>query len=285
MVSRKGKPMNSNAAQIEYWNEIAGPKWVRLGDAMERRLGAVNRLLIERSAPGPGEQVLDIGCGTGSTTLPVAILVGPAGHVLGIDVSAPMLAAAQERLADCGNAELLQADAQTETLKGNFDLVISRFGVMFFTDPVEAFKNIRRAMKPAGRLCFACWAPLADNPHWLIPLEIVKRHLGPGKPRHPHAPGPLAFSDAGYVREILVSSGFTKINIVPEAIPVLDESLGEAARVACIMGPAGALLEEKSADPATRATIAAEIGTAFAPFDQGTPLRIPATVFIVTAIR
>jgi SAM-dependent methyltransferase len=277
--------MSANEKQIEYWNEVAGPKWVRLGDAMERRLDAINRLLIARAAPQPGETVLDIGCGTGSTALPVADRVGAAGQVTGIDVSAPMLAAARQRLAGHSNVTLLQADAQTEALAGGFDLALSRFGVMFFTEPAIAFANIRRALKPGGRLCFACWAPLPDNPHWLIPLEIAERHLGPGKPRHPRAPGPLAFADAAYVEEILASAGFSRIAARPEPVPVLDGSLDDAAEIACIMGPAGALLDEKSADAGMRATIRREVRNAFAPYDTQTPLQLPAAVFIVTARR
>jgi SAM-dependent methyltransferase len=275
--------MSGNEKQIEYWNEVAGPKWVRLGNAMEARLDAINRLLIERAAPRPGEAVLDIGCGTGSTTLPVAALIGPAGQVTGIDIAAPMLAAARQRLSGQSNIKFLQADAQTEALPNGFDLALSRFGVMFFTDPAVAFANIRRSMQAGGRLCFATWAPLNDNPHWRIPLENAERHLGPGKPRHPRAPGPLAFADTAYVRDILAASGFKEIGIVPEPVPVLDESLDDAARIACIMGPAGALLDEKSADAATRAMVQDEVRAAFAPYDKQRPLRLPATVFIVTA--
>ncbi len=275
--------MSGNEKQVEYWNEVAGPKWVRLGDAMEQRLDAINRLLIERAAPCPGEAVLDIGCGTGSTTLPAAGLVGASGRVLGIDISAPMLTAARQRLTDHDNVELRQADAQTEKFPPQFDLAISRFGVMFFTDAAAAFTMIRHALKPSGRLCFAAWAPLAENPHWRIPLEIAERHLGPGKPRHPRAPGPLAFADRTYVQDTLTAAGFHHVEVTPEAVPVLDDSLDDAARIACIMGPAGALLDEKSADPATRAAIAAEIRDAFAPFNTGKPLRLPAMVFIVKA--
>ena len=277
--------MNTNATQIDYWNQVAGPKWVRLGDAMERRLAAINHLLIERAAPRKGEAVLDVGCGTGSTTLPVAELAGPEGYVLGLDVSAPMLQAAQERLAGCRNVEFLQADAQTERLGGQFDLVISRFGVMFFTEPEEAFGNIRLAMKPLARLCFACWAPLADNPHWRIPLEIAQLHLGPGKPRHQRAPGPLAFADQDYLRDILTGAKFQDVQITPEAVPVLDQTLDDAADIACIMGPAGALLDEKAADAATRAMIRDEVRQAFSVYDTTAPLQLPATVFIVTARR
>ncbi|HET9148407.1 MAG TPA: methyltransferase domain-containing protein [Acetobacteraceae bacterium] len=275
--------MSGNEKQIEYWNEVAGPKWIRLGQAMEARLEAVNRLLIERAAPLPGEAVLDVGCGTGSTTLPVAALVGPAGHATGIDVSAPMLEMARKRIVERDNIDLVQEDVAAARLPRRFDLIVSRFGVMFFADPVAAFSNLRRMLKPEGRLCFACWAPLADNPHWRIPLEIAERRLGPAKPKPPRAPGPLAFSDADYVREILSAAGFAGIGVAAEAVPVLDGSLDDAADIACFMGPAGALLDEKAADAQSREAIRREIREAFTKYDTSVPLRLPATVLIVTA--
>lgn len=277
--------MSPNEKQIEYWNEVAGPKWVRLGDAMEARLDAINQLLIERAAPLPGEAVLDVGCGTGSTTLPVAERVGPGGSVTGIDVAAPMLAMARKRIAKHGNITFIEGDAGTARFPHQFDLIISRFGIMFFTDPVAVFTSLRRSLKSDGRLCFAAWAPLADNPHWRIPLEIAERHLGPGKPKHKRAPGPMAFADPPYVQEILASSGFAEIQVSPEPVPVVDQSLDDAARIACIMGPAGALLDEKSADAAIRDTIRAEIRDAFARYDTQGLLRLPATVFIVRAVN
>src|SRR6516225_10383901 len=206
----------ANTAQQEFWNNVAGPHWVGLGGLVERRVRAVNDLLLARSEVAAGESVLEIGCGTGAATVPFAQAVGEHGRVVGVDISEPMLAGARKRIAESGlgNVSLIEADAQFHPFEPDrFDLITSRFGVMFFADPVAAFRNVLPAARPGGRLCFACWAPLEENKHWLIPYEIVLRHLGPSAPKPPHMPGPLAFSDPGYVRSILATAGFADVEI------------------------------------------------------------------------
>jgi SAM-dependent methyltransferase len=274
----------SNEKQIAYWNEVAGPKWVRLDDAMNAKFANINELLLSHAAARPGEAVLDIGCGTGTTAFPFASAVTPGGHVTGIDVSEPMLQVARRRSATCSNVIFLSADAQSHNFGGEkFNVLASRFGVMFFTDPVVAFTNLRSALAEGGRLCFVCWAPLRVNPHWQIPFDIVVARLGLPQPRHPHAPGPLAFSDSAYVQNILTDSGFSDIQIVPTAVPIIGETLEEEARIACILGPAAALLDEKKADDSTRSEIRAEIAEALRVFLTPQGMISPATVHLVTA--
>src|SRR5438874_5973929 len=201
----------TNAAQLEYWNTVAGPRWVGLAGYVEKRVEKVNDLLVERSGIAPGERVLEVGCGTGAATVPLAEAVGDTGEVVGIDISEPMLAGARERISQSGlrNIMLLQADAQIHALEpSRFDLIASRFGVMFFADPVAAFRNLLGAMRPGGRLCFACWASLEENRHWLMPYDVALRHLGPPAPKPPHAPGPMAFADPAYRRWVLERSGY-----------------------------------------------------------------------------
>src|SRR5713226_7393969 len=152
----------ANTAQHEYWNTVAGPRWVGLDGFVERRVRAVNDLLLARSGVAAGGSVLEIGCGTGAATVPFAAAVGERGRVVGIDISEPMLAGARKRIAESGfrNISLLQADAQVHRFEPNrFDLIASRFGIMFFADPVAAFSNLLPAARPDGRLCFACWGP------------------------------------------------------------------------------------------------------------------------------
>ena len=206
----------ANAAQLEYWNTVAGPRWVGLAGYVEKRVQNVNDLLLERSAVARGEKVLEVGCGTGAATVALAEAVGDTGEVVGIDISEPMLAGARERISHSGlrNITLLQADAQIHAFEPNrFDLIASRFGVMFFADPAAAFRNLLGALRPGARLCFACWAALEENRHWLIPYEVALRHLGPPAPKPPHAPGPMAFAEPEYVRSVLEGAGYEGIEI------------------------------------------------------------------------
>jgi len=270
----------SNEKQATYWNEIAGPKWVKTGDAMEARLAAINDLLLSRAAPKHGAFILDIGCGTGTTARPFA---AAGAFVTGIDISAPMLAAARAR---GGNITYLEADAQTHDFAHKkFDAMISRFGVMFFADPVAAFKNLHRALADHGSLTFICWAPLADNPHWQIPFDLARARLGEPTPRHPHAPGPLAFAHSAYIDSILTEAGFSNITITPTPVPIIGASLEEESRIACLFGPAGALIEEKQPDAATRAELLETISQALSQFKTESGLSSPATVHVVTASK
>jgi SAM-dependent methyltransferase len=280
--------MDANAAQRDYWNTVAGPRWVGLEGFVERRVEAVNGLLLRYSDVRAGEQALEVGCGTGAFTGPLAAAVGADGAVLGIDISAPMLAGAKRRLAEAGleNVSLIEADAQTHRFEpGRFDLLASRFGVMFFADPAAAFANLNRAARRGGRLCFACWGPLADNRHWLIPYEVVLRHLGPPAPKPPHEPGPLAFSDPDYVRSFLRSAGFAEIAINREHPEVFAATPSEEAEFACLMGPPARLIEEKQPDDATRRTIRREIEDALAAYFKTGKTTLPSTVLLATAVR
>jgi len=278
----------ANAAQQEYWNKIAGPRWVGLAGFVERRVQAVNDLLLTQSAVAPGERVLEIGCGTGAATVPFAEAVGERGHVVGVDISEPMLASARRRIDESGvrNVTLLQADAQTYSFEPNScDLITSRFGVMFFADPVAAFSNLLPAARPGGRLCFACWAPLADNRHWLIPYEVALRHLGPPAPKSPREPGPLAFSEPDYIRSFLGKAGFDAIEIRRETPGIIAASPEEEAEHACIMGPSGRLIDEKQPAAAVRETIRREMADAFAAYAKRGRISLPSTVLLVAAQR
>lgn len=276
----------TNARQIACWNEIVGPKWVAIQDKMEARLIAIEDLLMEQAKPVAGERVLEIGCGTGTTTARLADAVGARGHVAAVDVSRPMLEAAHLRLQDHGNVTLVEADATTVAFifDDAFDLLTSRFGIMFFGDPVAAFTNLHRALKPGGRLACIAWAPIDRNPHWSIPLDIAIETLGPPKPRHPRAPGPLAFDDPAYVTEILTEAGFQAISVRAEPVSIVGRSLDEEAEVAAMMGPAGSLLNEKEADAATRAEIRAAFRAAL-PGYADAAVRLPAMVHVITASR
>jgi SAM-dependent methyltransferase len=278
----------ANAAQRDYWNNVVGPRWLGLEGVVERRVRAVNDLLLARSGAKPGEAVLEIGCGTGAFTVPLAAAVGRDGSVVGADISAAMLAAARRRLAESAveNVALIEADAQTYAFQpAHFDLVASRFGVMFFADPGQAFANLGRALKPGGRLSFACWGRLDENRHWLIPYEVALRHLGPPEPRPPRAPGPMAFAEPDYVRSFLGAAGFAEIAIGHSHPEVAASAAAEEAEHACQMGPTARLIDEKQPDEATRRAIRHEIEDAFAAYFRDGKTTLPSTVLLVTAVR
>lgn len=278
----------ANAEQAAYWNELTGPKWVLLQAAIDQRLEPLNAILGERAGVGPGHKVLDIGCGTGALALHLAERVGPGGTVLGVDLSAPMLARAERRRAERGLAHLRfqQLDAQVHPFEPKaHDVLVSRFGVMFFSDPVAAFHNLRGALRPAGRLAFVSWAPIEGNPWFEIPMQVGVGRLGPPDPQPLQAPGPFAFSEA-YVEQILGAAGFADIaieqitTILPGAASAADE-----AEFVQSMGPLARLIREREPDPQTIRAITAEIAERFRQFETAAGMRVPASVHGVTAIR
>jgi SAM-dependent methyltransferase len=280
--------LEANAAQRLYWNTVAGPRWVAAPGFRERRNQESTALLLARLGIAGGESVLEIGCGTGALTVPLAAAVGEHGRVVAVDISEPMLAAARERVAESGlsNITLLPGDAQVfEFEPAAFDLATSRMGVMFFSDPAAAFRNIGLALKPGGRLAFACWAPLAENRHWLISYDIALRHLGPPAPAPAHEPGPLAFADADYIREFLTAAGFAEISVERAHPSIICGSPEEEAQHAQMMGPTARLIEEKKPADVTRQMIAREIEEAFAAEASSGAIRLPATIFLVAARR
>src|SRR5262245_36853821 len=196
----------ANQEQIRYWNEQAGPRWVKRQQQLDVQINQIGLAAMQRASIKPGEDVLDVGCGCGQTALELAERVGPQGLVTGIDISQPMLARARERQREVGmqNIEFLNADAQTYTFgRERFDLAFSRFGVMFFDNPSAAFGNICTALRPNGRLCFLCWQALEKNDWARIPLMAATQHVQPPTPPTPGAPGPFAFADPDRVRHIL----------------------------------------------------------------------------------
>ena len=202
-----------NADQVAYWNSEVGHRWARLQDEIDAMFAPLTQAALDRAGARLGENVVDIGCGCGATVIELARRVGPQGSVLGVDVSAVMLARATERIAGLHPARLIEADASVHPFARTANLVFSRFGVMFFDDPVAAFANIRQALAPGGRLVMAVWRTLADNPWASVPLAAALPHLPPQPPPDPLAPGPFAFADAARVRAILTEAGFSSIAI------------------------------------------------------------------------
>jgi SAM-dependent methyltransferase len=279
---------DANEAQKRYWNTIAGPRWVANPGFRERRNQESLTLLLDRLRVTGGETVLEIGCGTGAVTLPLATSVGEQGRIVAVDISEPMLNAARQKISEAGlhNVTLQLGDAQVMVLEqASFDIATSRMGVMFFADPVAAFRNIGSALKPGGRLVFACWAPIAENRHWLISYDIALRHLGPPPKAADHEPSPLAFGDPEYVRGVLSAAGFVEIDIERAHPTIIGGSPKEEARQSLTMGPTARLIEAKQPDEATRQMIAKEIMAAFEAEGSAGSIKLPATIFLVTARR
>jgi SAM-dependent methyltransferase len=276
----------ANEKQISYWNEIAGPKWVKIGAEMDARFVEITQALLDGAHVSAGMRVLDIGCGTGPVSALLAGRVGEAGEVTGVDISEPMLNVARANYVDLANLRFVQADAQIfEFAPAGYDLVVSRFGVMFFDDPIAAFKNMFKALVAGGRLCFVCWASLDENPHWQIPFQLVAEILGAPEPRPPHAPGPMGLADRDYVTRILTSAGFRDIAITPTPVRIIGESLSDETRIAALLGPSGALMDEKTASPEMRDELRQKISLALKQFDGPDGITLPATVYLVTASK
>src|SRR6516165_13537 len=280
--------LDANAAMRRYWNTVAGSRWVASPGFRERRNQESLALLLAHLDLSGGESVLEIGPGTGALTQPLAGAVGEDGRVVAVDISEPMLAAARQRVAERGlhNVTLQLGDAQVFAFeKAAFDLATSRMGVMFFADPAAAFRNIGSALKPKGRLVFACWAPLEENRHWLIFYEIALRHLGPPAPPPFHEPGPLAFGDPDYIRRVLAEAGFAGITVERAHPTIIGGNPDEEARQALMMGPTARLIEEKKPSEATRQTIAREIEATFVAEASSGSIRLAGTIFLVAARR
>jgi SAM-dependent methyltransferase len=278
----------ANAEQFRYWNEEAGPAWALHQAKFDQLVAEPGRAALERAAPSAGERAIDVGCGCGATALELAARVGPAGAVLGLDLSAPMLARARERIAEAGlaNTRLEQADAQVHAFEaGAADLVFSRFGVMFFSDPVAAFANLARALHSGGRLAFVCWRALAENPWVRVPMAALAPHLPMPAPADPEAPGPFAFADAARVRGILERAGFAAIRIEPVDVMLGIPGAGvrEAADFLLQMGPSGRAVREsglRDLEPLARVLV-----DALAPHATPHGVRMAGAVHVVSALR
>ena len=224
-----------NSAQIAYWNDRAAVTWTTLQEHLDGMFAPLTARAIDAAAPSPGNRVLDVGCGCGATVLALAGRVGPNGQVLGVDVSGPMAARARERIAAAGmgNANVVVSDASTHRFDPeSVDLLFSRFGVMFFADPTAAFANLRRAIRPGGRLLFAAWRPMAENPWFVVPFKAAEHLLPPQPPAEPNAPGPFALADPDRVKRILSAAGWTDISLARQDVPVRLSGPGQIAEAA-----------------------------------------------------
>jgi ubiquinone/menaquinone biosynthesis C-methylase UbiE len=254
-------------------------------DTQDILLAPISELSFDRAHPKKGERVVDIGCGCGATTIELGRRVGPTGYVLGLDISAPMLGRARERVPADLPLEFVLADATVHAFEpGRSDLLFSRFGVMFFADPAVSFANMRKALRKGGRLVFACWREPRQNPWMMIALQEAYKHVPRLPEVGPDDPGPFAFANEQRVRRILAEAGFSSIAM--EVCDVtLDVAFGRgleaAVGSALEVGPVSRALGGQP--PEVMATVANAIRRVYAPLSKGDSIPLGASVWIVTA--
>ncbi len=278
----------NNQEQFDYWNGDAGKRWAQEDDTMARLLEPVCQALLSHARLESCRNALDIGCGGGSQSLLLAQRLGPGAQVLGVDISAPMLEVAQRKASAVrdGAAQLsfLQADAAHHNFEaGSFDLLFSRFGVMFFDDPTGAFRNLRTALKTGGQLAFCCWQAMRDNDWTRIPVQAALQHLSAPETPDPHAPGPFAFADASRLESILADAGFQDIAIQSQTTDIRfgeSPSLAESVRELAMIGPVSRLITGQEPDVLERVFKSME--EALAPYYRDGTIQMTGAVWFVT---
>jgi SAM-dependent methyltransferase len=275
---------NANRDQIEYWNSAEARRWVEQQWRYDAMLEPYARRLLGAAEIAPHERVLDVGCGTGTTTLAAA---AGAREALGVDISEPMIARARDQAREQGlaNARFEVADAQTAPFETELhDIVISRFGVMFFDDPVAAFANLRKAMRRNGRTVFVCWQNLADNEWVLVPVTAAAEHVPLPDVGEPGAPGPFALGDAERLRALLTRAGFGDVGIQPLADSIVLGGGGTVDDVVDFFRSTSmgrALFANAAPDDVARAIDA--VREALAPYQTPEGVRLGAAAWLVSA--
>lgn len=277
----------ANAEQAEYWNAKQGRNWVTYQGDLDLLLHEVTVQLIGAVKPEPGNTLVDLGCGAGASTFEFARLIAPTGAIHGIDVSEPLIERARQRQGEleAGNVSFAIADAQEQQLgSGDYDVGVSRFGLMFFSDTEKAFRNIARSIRPGGRLVFAAWAGPEHNPWFTLPQHAAIERLGPAEAPDPYAPGPLAFRDADRVLGMLENAGLSKCQSQQIAIDLHHPGgLEPVLQIAPHVGPVARILNAKNGTADDLAAILDIIAARFETFVCDDGIRVPAAIHIFSA--
>ncbi len=270
----------SNDDQAEFWTNGPGRKWVQQREPLDATFAPVLDLMLDRSALAPGMRVLDVGCGTGASTIGIAARVAPGGSVLGVDISKTLLEDARKHAENISNAHFTRGDAQSHPFElAAHDAALSRFGVMFFADPAQAFRNIASGLKPGAPLVFAAWCSVADNPWFAIPAEAAKARLGNVTPSAPRAPGPMAFEDEDYIAGLLTEAGLQDIETGRVDVDLTPPgSVEDVAALSTRIGPATQIIREKEGTEADITAIRDAVRAALAPYETSDGVRIPAAI-------
>ncbi len=275
-----------NADEARYWASPTGQTWIENEKALDELLAPVTQMALQKADLRPGHHVLDIGCGTGAHAIGAAGQVAPGGRVLALDISPPLLARAQDRVATLDGVakiDFLHADAQTVNFDaGTFDVAISRFGVMFFSDPAAAFANIARGLKPGGRMVFAAWGPVSVNPWWRLPGTVAKARLGEPPASQPNAPGPMGLADMTFVEGELRKAAIGGYSV--EQVTVTLTHAGGAQAMAALsmrVGPAARLMRLFEGTVRDADAIEAELTGAYRSYEDADGFHMPATINLI----
>ena len=277
---------DKNAKQKDFWSGKGGDYWVEKQSEMDIMLNPLGEKALVKLGLQSNSKVLDIGCGCGATTLEIAKIVSE-GAVTGLDISVPMLdkAKSEAKIQGIENVDFKVVDVQVEQLVyEEYDSVYSRFGVMFFDDPFEAFKNIFSSVKVGGELSFVCWQDPSLNPWQSLSLQVIRGYLDMPSPP-PRSPGPFAFHEKDYVKEILEKSGFSNIsfNDNQENITMFaGKSLEEASEDYLAINPVVTEMLKDSPDD-LKAEIVESLKEVFSEFHEGDGLLFPSATWVVTA--
>ncbi len=279
-------PPSPNAPQRAFWAS-RGHVWVELEASYDAQLAPYSTRVLDALDPRPGERVLDVGCGTGPCTVALAERVGPTGRVVGLDLSPAMVDRARQRSADHPNVALVEGDAQHLPLAdGAFDAAYSRFGVMFFADPQEAFTRVAGALRPGGRFAFACWQAQERNDWALVPARAAAAAGLDVPATDPDAPGPFALHDVVRLEAMLRGAGFAEVHVEPVALELLAGgglALDDAVDFLLASGQLRALLDE--ADEATRTRVEDAVRAELTPAVTAAGVALRTAIWLVAARR
>ncbi len=230
-----------NQDQKEFWNNQKGKIWISLENKIDSMFGPLGDEALKALAPASGENIIDIGCGTATTSLKLASLLGDKGSVTGVDISEPILAFARQKVKEnsVSNIDFVLADAQNHDFGyESFDAIFSRFGLMFFEDPIAAFSNLLRGVKFGGRIAFVCWADRSANDWIEVSTSIASKFLELPPKSSPRDPGPFAFEDPLYLNKVLHDAGWNEISIGNYSLTnIVGKNIKDAADFLSRMGP------------------------------------------------
>ncbi len=276
----------ANQEQAEFWNGKEGAHWVLHEDRYEAMLAPFTHRLVDAAGISPTDRVLDVGCGSGSTTRSAGRRAVD-GDVLGVDLSGQLLERAEERARAEGlsHVRFERADVQVHRFADEaFDAAISRFGMMFFSEPVTAFANVARALRPGGRMAFLCWAELMANEWVVVPGAAAAEHVPAAAVADPDTPGPFSLASTDRLRSLLDAAGFTEVGIEQVSEPLLMGSdPADTVEFLKATGLGQRLLRD--ADAPTRRRVTGAMTAALDPYQTADGVRLGSQAWLVTARR